>query len=731
METAVSASRAPARVAIRSCAAVMLLLAGGGRVDPAGAAQQTSIRWTSPNAFRLLLTVDTRGRARSNSPAAVEVDFHRLLAKANAPGRFDEHTLEVIALTASGEPRIFDATRRGNERLRVPHRLDRLFGSTKATLNFVMPDHATTNFAVYFDTVESSRGQPRRVPGLVGDGDLFSEGFSRREISASHFDHFFDFDGDGDLDLFKGGVEPSVYCYENVGKNRYVPRGKLTSGGEVLVLPHSKDNRSWVTVAFHDWDGDGQPDFLPSFNDGPDTGRIVLYRNTTREHGGVLTFERIGSLTTVSGVPLAGGAQAGGWFPSIAFATNLHGDGRTDVLVGSGNHCWLHRNLGTNAAGVPLLADAVPVQANGTNIVLINPRFDVADFDGDGLPDLFAATQPGPVWFYRNMGTRGEPSFASAVAVAWVGRYLIGDAHSGVKVADFDGDGRLDVATGRFWQRAHLDDPRTARDSGALLRNVGSRYSWSLPRDRAHAPFTELFQPCDAVRQNCVRAVDWDGDGKLDLLAGDTDGFIWFFRNEGSAHFPVFAAGEMLRAAGRPLSLAASGGHARLDVCDWNNDGKPDLVVADGGGTVTLFINTGTKSHPTLAAGRLLEADWTPVQVGSRASVLVCDWDNDGRKDVVVADESRFLVFMNEGSDAAPLLAAGKDILFRARRVNYVRPNLGSFVDWDGDGRRDFIVANFENNIRLYQNIGLREHGGIRSSSNRRARCFCAAPRRR
>ncbi len=52
-------------------------------------------------------------------------------------------------------------------------------------------------------------GDPRLFSGLIGDGDLFREEFGRRELAASHFDRFVDFDGN--LDLFKGGVEPFVF----------------------------------------------------------------------------------------------------------------------------------------------------------------------------------------------------------------------------------------------------------------------------------------------------------------------------------------------------------------------------------------------------------------------------------------------------------------------------------------------------------------------------------------
>jgi hypothetical protein len=45
-------------------------------------------------------------------------------------------------------------------------------------------------------------------------------------------------------------------------------------------------------------------------------------------------------------------------------------------------------------------------------------------------------------------------------------------------------------------------------------------------------------------------------------------------------------------------------------------------------------------------------------------------------------------------------------VRFNGKPVKYVRPNLGSFVDWDGDGKRDLIACEFENNIRFYRNIG-------------------------
>lgn len=665
--------------------------------------------WTSANHFRLPLTVDPtakpNSRPRSHSPIAVEVDFQSLLGGGKI---FDETTVEVVALDAAGKPKVFDASRPTAERSRLPHRLDRLYGSTKGTLNFVMPDEKTTRYVVYFDTLESGLGKPDRYPGLVGDGDRFIERRHKREIGACHFDQFVDLDGDGDLDLFKGGVEPFVYCYENVGGNRLVDRGRLSSGGELLRLPCSSDNRSWVSVAFGDVDGDGDQDFLPSYNDGPDAGTIVLYRNTTREHKGQPTFSRVGPLQTTSGARLAGGKQAGGWFPS-ALITDWDGDGRVDVVVGSNGHCYLYRSEGVDETGLPKLTDAVAIEADGQEITLSNPRFDYADIDGDGDFDLVAGMQPGAIHWFRNVGTRSKPVFAKGTIVAYKGKYLIADAHSGVKVADFNGDKLPDLVCGRYWERTDLDHIERPRDFGGLYANVGTL---AEPRFEPSSlaggsPYTDQFQICDAVRQNCVRSVDWDRDGKKDLLAGDTDGFMWYFRNESANHFSVFAPGEKLLAGGKPLSTTATGGHARMDICDWNNDGKPDLIAADGGGSVTLFLGSDGGSTPVLAAGVPVLADGKPIQGQARASASVVDWNNDGKKDLLFADSDGFWFYTNVGTDAAPVLAAVKPVDFGNQPLRkYVRPNLGSVVDWDGDGTRNFIGCNFENNIRFYKNQG-------------------------
>jgi hypothetical protein len=89
--------------------------------------------------------------------------------------------------------------------------------------------------------------------------------------------------------------------------------------------------------------------------------------------------------------------------------------------------------------------------------------------------------------------------------------------------------------------------------------------------------------------------VDWDGDGKRDLLVSNDGGKVYFLRNVGTNDKQVFAKQEEIKLPGMEDCI-----RCRICVVDWNNDGKLDLVVGnyyfgrgdkkESGGHVWVFL---------------------------------------------------------------------------------------------------------------------------------------------
>jgi hypothetical protein len=170
--------------------------------------------------------------------------------------------------------------------------------------------------------------------------------------------------------------------------------------------------------------------------------------------------------------------------------------------------------------------------------------------------------------------------------------------------------------------------------------------------------------------------VDWDNDGKKDLLVGGGDGNVYFFENERLDASPAFSGGASRTATGgcsdgmdadltngqfvgpcSPVeaadatsdSIAAataiiatvSANAAPAAVLDWDGDGKKDLVVGDGDGLLHLFLNGGTDDAPVMGGGAALTfQNGSVIDVGSFARPIVVDFNNDFVKDIVVGNEA-------------------------------------------------------------------------------------------
>jgi hypothetical protein len=211
--------------------------------------------------------------------------------------------------------------------------------------------------------------------------------------------------------------------------------------------------------------------------------------------------------------------------------------------------------------------------------------------------------------------------------------------------------------------------------------------------------------------------VDWNNDGLKDLVIGQGSGAsppgkVRVYLNVGTESDPQFSNFFYAQSNGVDLTCTASGCMGCFPrVIYWNADSRKDLLVGQADGTVKIFLNIGTDENPTFDGGTFLQVGQpglkTNIDVGDRATPCVVDWNNDGKKDLVVgALDSKIHIFINEGTDTAPdfrvetfAQAGGSPLLVPSSRSSPV------ILDLDGDGKKDLLTGNYNGELLFYSNV--------------------------
>ncbi len=447
-----------------------------------------------------------------------------------------------------------------------------------------------------------------------------------------------DFDGDGVPDLFASSAETGpqgIVVYQGFRQNGRLGFTPVTLPGrlgEVLGY-ETRDGNQIVYVAntdvpvIEDIDGDGDVDVL-SFD--PNGTYVYLYRNvasgigdTPLDHlsfvlestcyGGLFEdgFTSKIRLSTVPGgcpTPLDGPPDStlvsrGGLHAGSTLALyDVDGDAELDLLVGDLGTSSVIALVNAPTGGTTFFTTQIPNWPNGEGETPVDIEF---------LPAVYP------------LAALGQTTAAVQTVIAATGR-LGGEDYLSASLYDRSPDGTLllrqrdfltelsfDHGTGTHFATGQLDgqglEDLIVGNYAAFESNSGGtrqaslRYYQCAELSTCQEQNPSWLQNLNTTLSPIVKDLDpvladMDGDGDLDLLIGNENGSLVYARNVGTATLPRF---EIISTQWEGITVGKTSSPA---VGDINGDGLPDLLVGRQRGTLSLYLNKGSRTAPAFSS---------------------------------------------------------------------------------------------------------------------------------
>lgn len=453
------------------------------------------------------------------------------------------------------------------------------------------------------------------------------------------------FDGDGHLDL--------VVTNLNGAKVFYGTGSGFVAGPYLDNVPTNSDH-----VATGDFDNDGHPDFVTTgqamtlfLNDGTGHGWIRQFTAVGENPVGIAAsdFDGDGNLDAAAALYLGAAVSVyygdgAGNFPvrqdwGVGLAPNdvaigdLNGDSRPDVVAPSSDLSRTDFQVVLNLGGRTFHA------RRDFDVIGDAQGFAVADFSGDGNPDVIVAVYQSNNDNLKLIRGNGDGTMADPVLVETFGNNI----PTNVIAADFNEDGWMDAAASIFSpgndMRVWLNDGQ-----GALLPSV---------------VYAAMGNP------GSLAAGDIDGDGHLDAIVVNsamTDNTISVFIGLGNG---TFLSGYQLPTLLSPSDVA---------IADFDKDGDLDVLITHlGAQSILLFVNNGLGGLASVA-----------FNLGViQSSPRVADLDADGWPDVALTTGVASVLFNNHTGG------------FILQQGSVIASGGVGFADFDRDGDLDIVATDF------------------------------------
>jgi len=290
-------------------------------------------------------------------------------------------------------------------------------------------------------------------------------------------------------------------------------------------------------------------------------------------------------LVQANGMPI----QVPGY--SVPSFVDWNNDGINDLVIGEGGggangKVRIYTNFGTDSN--PQFQTYFYALTGGGDLTCTPegclgcfPR--VVYWDDNNRKDLLVGLGDGTVKIYLNIGSEECPIFDAGTKIGvGTGDELDVGTRATPTFIDWNNNSLTDVVVGAYDGRIHLYN--NCGCGGPIPPHFYFTSSDGEPAMTADGALT-----VPSGRSSPV-IMDLDGDGKKDILTGNTNGELLFYKNVGSDINPMFADYTLVESDGVPIDLAGTP-RSRPFVCYWNgkNDGYPDVLIGYGDGKIHLY----------------------------------------------------------------------------------------------------------------------------------------------